>query len=217
MKPYYQTLEVEENATQEEIKSSWKRLAKIYHPDKQGGSEEKQKEINEAYSILGDPEKRSQYDNVGIIENGSIEDQAKKNLTELFEFAISEWLKGGKPLERMFIVMHRTVNEIIKNAKYKISEKEYEIESLESTIGLIEDDLKEKSNGESYCLAIENTMHLVEKDIIAIKLEILQLEADIRLREKMLEILESDYPEEPELEPEYKIHSSGIFIGRNIT
>lgn len=219
MKPHYQTLEVEEDATHDEIKSSWKRLAKIYHPDKQGGSEEKQKELNEAYSILGDPEKRAQYDQVGLIENISLEDKAKKNLTELFEVAIGTWLGGGRPLNRMFIVMHQTVNEIIKNINYKISGKENQINSFYTKIGLIEDELEEKSSGEIYRLAVENTINIIEKEIVALKVEILQLESDIRLREKMIEILESEYPEEQDPEPEYQYHrhDSGIFVGRNIT
>lgn len=65
MKDYYKILGVNENATQEEIKQAYKKLAMRYHPDKNPGdkqAEEKFKEINEAYSVLSDPEKRKQYD-----------------------------------------------------------------------------------------------------------------------------------------------------------
>ncbi len=65
MKDYYKILGVSENATQEEIKQAYKRLAMKYHPDRNLGdkqAEEKFKEINEAYSVLSDPEKRKQYD-----------------------------------------------------------------------------------------------------------------------------------------------------------
>ncbi len=65
MKDYYKILGVSENATQEEIKQAYKRLAMKYHPDRNPGdkqAEEKFKEINEAYSVLSDPEKRKQYD-----------------------------------------------------------------------------------------------------------------------------------------------------------
>lgn len=65
MKDYYSILGVSRNATQEEIKEAYKRLAKKYHPDRNPGdksAEEKFKEINEAYQVLGDPEKRKQYD-----------------------------------------------------------------------------------------------------------------------------------------------------------
>ncbi len=66
MKDYYQILGVPEDASQEEIKNAFRRLAFKYHPDKNPGNEQqaeaKFKEINEAYSILGDANKRQQYD-----------------------------------------------------------------------------------------------------------------------------------------------------------
>lgn len=61
MKDYYKILGVSENASQEEIKKAFYKLAHQYHPDK-GGSAEKFKEINEAYQVLGNKEKRAQYD-----------------------------------------------------------------------------------------------------------------------------------------------------------
>ncbi|MCD6320583.1 MAG: DnaJ domain-containing protein [Candidatus Desulfofervidaceae bacterium] len=66
-KDYYEILGVPKNATQEEIKRAYRRLALKYHPDrnKSKEAEEKFKEINEAYAVLGDPEKRRQYDAMG--------------------------------------------------------------------------------------------------------------------------------------------------------
>lgn len=63
MKNYYKILEVEENATDEEIKKSYRSLSKKYHPDVNPQGAEKFKEINEAYETLSDKSKRSQYDN----------------------------------------------------------------------------------------------------------------------------------------------------------
>jgi molecular chaperone DnaJ len=63
-KDYYQILGVEKNATAEDIKKAFHKLAHKHHPDK-GGDEKKFKEINEAYQILSDKEKRQQYDNFG--------------------------------------------------------------------------------------------------------------------------------------------------------
>ncbi|WP_441691907.1 DnaJ C-terminal domain-containing protein [Helicobacter pylori] len=66
-KSLYQTLNVSENANQDEIKKSYRRLARQYHPDlnKTKEAEEKFKEINAAYEILSDEEKRRQYDRFG--------------------------------------------------------------------------------------------------------------------------------------------------------
>jgi DnaJ-class molecular chaperone len=62
---YYRTLGLRSDASAEEIKKVYRRLALKYHPDSNGGnhdSEERLKEINEAYHILGDKEKRRHYD-----------------------------------------------------------------------------------------------------------------------------------------------------------
>ncbi|MBF6024530.1 DnaJ C-terminal domain-containing protein [Lysobacter niastensis] len=63
-KDYYQTLGVEPNAGEAEIKTAYRRLARKYHPDvsKEAGAEDKFKAVNEAYEALRDPEKRAAYD-----------------------------------------------------------------------------------------------------------------------------------------------------------
>jgi molecular chaperone DnaJ len=63
MKDYYKILEVEENSSEEDIKKSFRNLSKKYHPDMNPMGSEKFKEIAEAYEIIGDKSKRSQYDN----------------------------------------------------------------------------------------------------------------------------------------------------------
>jgi len=61
MKDYYKILEVEENASDEDIKKSYRNLSKRFHPDVNPDGAEKFKEINEAYEVLGNGEKRQQY------------------------------------------------------------------------------------------------------------------------------------------------------------
>ncbi|MFW6081472.1 MAG: DnaJ C-terminal domain-containing protein [Desulfosalsimonas sp.] len=67
-KDYYKILGVDKNASQDDIKKAYRKLAMKYHPDHSSGSkenEEKFKEISEAYAVLSDPEKRKQYDTYG--------------------------------------------------------------------------------------------------------------------------------------------------------
>jgi len=66
-KSLYETLGISENATQDEIKKAYRRLARKYHPDicKESNCEEKFKEINGAYEILSDEKKKAQYDQMG--------------------------------------------------------------------------------------------------------------------------------------------------------
>lgn len=69
-KDYYRILGVSRNASQEEIKKAYRRLAHQYHPDRPTGDEVKFKEINEAYQVLSDEKKRRQYDQFGQTFDG---------------------------------------------------------------------------------------------------------------------------------------------------
>ncbi len=64
-KDYYKILGVEKGASQDEIKKAFRKLAHQYHPDKKTGDEAKFKEVNEAYQVVGDEEKRKKYDQFG--------------------------------------------------------------------------------------------------------------------------------------------------------
>ena len=67
-KDYYELLGINRNAGEEEIKKAYRKLALQHHPDRNPGdkqAEEKFKEVSEAYSVLSDPHKRSQYDQFG--------------------------------------------------------------------------------------------------------------------------------------------------------
>jgi len=71
MKDYYKILGVSRNASEDEIKKAFRKLAHVYHPDKSGGDEAKFKEANEAYAVLSDKKKRQQYDAYGSAGPGA--------------------------------------------------------------------------------------------------------------------------------------------------
>ncbi len=71
MKNFYDTLGVAKNASDDDIKKAFRKLAQQYHPDKKGGDEKKFKEISEAYSVLSDATRRAEYDRYGQSFNGA--------------------------------------------------------------------------------------------------------------------------------------------------
>ncbi len=64
-KDYYKILGVEKGASESDVKKAYRKMAHKHHPDKGGGDEAKFKEVNEAYQVLGDKQKRAQYDQFG--------------------------------------------------------------------------------------------------------------------------------------------------------
>ena len=86
---YYQTLGISSDASKDEIKRAYRRLARKYHPDvnKEPGAEEKFKEINRAYEVLSEPETRSRYDRFGEAGVGSAAGGAGFDYSDIGGFA----------------------------------------------------------------------------------------------------------------------------------
>ena len=87
---YYEVLGIQKNASTDDIKSAFRKLARQYHPDvsKEPDAEEKFKEINEAYGVLSDPQKRARYDQygrAGLGEMGGMPDYATMDFNDIFE------------------------------------------------------------------------------------------------------------------------------------
>jgi len=81
----YETLEVSKEADAKEIKKAYRKLAVVHHPDK-GGDEQKFKEINAAYELLSDPEKREKYDKFGLdsVANDGADGMQGEDLFNIF-------------------------------------------------------------------------------------------------------------------------------------
>ncbi|MBX4195493.1 DnaJ domain-containing protein [Candidatus Parcubacteria bacterium] len=93
-KDYYKILGVERSASEEDIKKAFRKMAHQYHPDKKSGDEAKFKELNEAYTILSDKEKRRQYDTFGSSNFGGMGGAGGFNASD-FGFDFSNFTQAG--------------------------------------------------------------------------------------------------------------------------
>lgn len=84
---YYEVLEIQKNASKEDIKNAYRRLALKFHPDrnKSPGAEEKFKEISEAYAVLSDNEKKAKYDTYGHVGTEDVFRGSESTFEEIFK------------------------------------------------------------------------------------------------------------------------------------
>lgn len=146
-KDYYEVLGVEKNANLSEIKKQFKKLAKEYHPDKQINdedkikSEEKFKEINEAYNVLSDENKRKQYDRFGHnnpanqgfktnyysygVDNVDLDEVFRRFNAEMFGFGHENGPAGPTKPSAIRINIKTSLKDLYygvkKHVKYKVS------------------------------------------------------------------------------------------------
>ena len=96
-KDYYETLGVARDASAEDIKKAFRKLARKYHPDvsKEPNADARMKEVNEAYAVLSDPEKRSAYDKLGRNFHTGQDFQAPPEWGNEFHFSTNDFSQAG--------------------------------------------------------------------------------------------------------------------------
>lgn len=141
-KKLYETLGVEDTATKSEIKKAYRKLSKVYHPDK-GGDADKFRDINEAYNILSDDKMREAYDNgTELSELKEESDGLIRRTFSIFEEVLNS--AGFVPeYSNLFVKMRELCNE-----KYKICDEE--IERFENQIRNVEDIQRRLKNAEIF-------------------------------------------------------------------
>uniref|UniRef100_A0A6C0LRH4 J domain-containing protein n=1 Tax=viral metagenome TaxID=1070528 RepID=A0A6C0LRH4_9ZZZZ len=131
MKNLYQVLDLTETANHEEIKKAYRKLSNKWHPDKNSSEEAvgKMQEINEAYNILSDPEKRSKYDMYG--EEGLQDDQNPFSGNNIFQNMFNKQHHG---ISRILETVYIELEQFYSQTKMKTQiEKSISCEDCQST------------------------------------------------------------------------------------
>lgn len=128
MKDYYKILELDRNASSEDIKKSYRKLAMIYHPDRNQSpdAEAKFKDIAEAYDVLSNPEKKQNYDNYGTSNNnGSFSFNFNDffNFGDMFNQAFDRQYKRQRKGTDLRIKISITIQDVINGLSKKIKYK----------------------------------------------------------------------------------------------
>ena len=202
MKKHYKTLEVKETATQKEIKESYRSLSKISHPDlndlgQAEKSKEKQSELNVAYDVLGDPEKRKFYDETGL-ESTPMKIGAMVNA--VIEGVFRGLLKNSYDVDQLFLDSQKIVESIIIKLERDIHCEKSRIEAFKEDIKKLRD-LFVKKAGESTKMThlkrvISAEIKEAQNNIESINMD--QLELQMIIHKKAYEVLKNDYPRESE-------------------
>lgn len=128
-KNYYSVLEIEETATQEEIKSAFRALAKKYHPDNiETGNEEKFREIVKAYNVLSDLEKRKKYDNSLRINNPTFSSSSDTSSTVPKTKTYHQYTSYTRTREESEYDFDELIKDILR--KYRKAEQSYKKEEF---------------------------------------------------------------------------------------
>lgn len=175
---YYEVLGLskEDVPSKAEIKKAYRKLAKIHHPDKEGGNEEKFKDISEAYEVLSDPDKRERYDNGESLDGyTSPSDQARTNLYRVFDIVTNSH-GFMADFTDLIVRMREEINEKTLQMRNDISKVESDIKKLTVIIKK----LKKADFLKKYAKECKSAMELRKE----------QIEEAIKVQDMMMETLD---------------------------
>lgn len=159
----YKTLNINKNATPEQIKKSYRSLAESLHPDK-GGDPEQFKTLSHAYSILSDPEKRKKYDATGGEDSVStVESKANGLIVDLFKKTVIRY--GVKVFEIDMI------SEVTEAVNYNIGKMEKDKETLNDNKRMLKkimSKIRHKDKQNILSLSIQHDIDVEDAKIVAI-------------------------------------------------
>ena len=142
MANHYKTLRVKRKATQQEIKDSYRELARELHPDKTCGDTEKFKELVNAYEILSDPQRRKFYDLTGSdVTEAEFDRKAGGLLQQIFQLVVSQ--NGLEAIESMDMI--KVISENIDTGMAELEKKIDTARKSRVAIGKILKRVKHKS------------------------------------------------------------------------
>lgn len=167
MKNPYETLGVKKDATDKEIKAARRKLAAENHPDREGGNPERMSEVNQAVTLLLDPERRKRYDETGSTANRvpTIEEAAMQQIYQAMSELCSENFQGNIFEQIKAVMQHEKIkaeNFIIDTRKWikKFNKRAAKLKLPEDVMAnLLARNIEEK---EKRIQAAENTIQLLD-------------------------------------------------------
>lgn len=178
-KDYYEILEISKNASDEVVEKAYKALVKKYHPDLKEGEEKKQaeekiKEINEAYEIISNPEKRSVYDKKGEMANIVNTTYTENNTNEQHYYQRTggqqqTYQKSQENINYNKKTEEKQSSQPSQNIKEQVSKEEYEAKMQEAIEKAYKDAYIQDMKNRGYRIRYKKTI----KDYIRIMVTIL--------------------------------------------
>jgi curved DNA-binding protein CbpA len=158
----YDTLGVAPDASQDEVKTAFRRAAAAAHPDREGGDAERMAAINRAYETLGDPDKRAEYDATGETDSAAkLEDEARSRLVALFQAVLDASDDGD---------LMRSCRMLLGNARAEIANNHARISSQAARLRKQRNRIRRKQEGENlFTSLVDSKLKQADEQLAALE------------------------------------------------